>query len=58
MFCEIKEIVDDQAIGARTVVAADLDGDGWIDLASASKDADEVAWYVEFFASCSLLLTC
>ena len=36
-FCEIKEIVDDNAIGARTVVASDLNGDGWIDLASASK---------------------
>ena len=36
-FCEIKEIVDDNAIGARTVIAADLDRDGWIDLASASK---------------------
>ncbi|CAB9528517.1 fg-gap repeat protein (Partial), partial [Seminavis robusta] len=44
-FCEIKEIVDDNAIGARTVVAADLNGDGWIDLASASKDDDTVAWY-------------
>lgn len=37
VFCEIKEVVDDQAIGARTVVASDLNGDGWIDLASASK---------------------
>ena len=44
-FCEIKEVVDDNAIGARTVVAADLNGDGWADLASASKDADTVAWY-------------
>jgi hypothetical protein len=37
VFCEIKEIVDDNAIGARTVVASDLNGDGWVDLASASK---------------------
>lgn len=44
-FCQVKEIVDDNAVGARTVVAADLDGDGWIDLASASKDDDTVAWY-------------
>lgn len=45
IFCEVKEIVDDNAIGARTVVAADLNGDGWLDLASASKDDDSVSWY-------------
>ena len=45
VFCSVKEIVDDNAIGARTVVAADLNGDGWLDLASASKDDDTVAWY-------------
>ena len=44
-FCEIKEVVDDNAIGARTVVAADLNGDGLPDLASASKDDSTVAWY-------------
>ena len=32
-------------LGARTVVAADLNGDGLLDLASASKDDDTVAWY-------------
>ena len=26
-------------------MAADLNADGWIDLASASKDDDTVAWY-------------
>jgi hypothetical protein len=44
-FCEIKRIVDNNAIGVRTVVAADFDGDGDIDLASASKDDNTVAWY-------------
>ena len=44
-FCEIEEVVDDNAVGARTVVASDLNGDGWVDLASASKDDDTVAWY-------------
>ena len=45
VFCEIKDVVDDNAIGARTVIAVDLNGDGWVDLASASKDDDTVAWY-------------
>lgn len=45
IFCEVKEIVDNNAIGARTVVAADLNGDGWLDLASASKDDNSVSWY-------------
>lgn len=44
-FCEIKEVVDDDAVGARTAIAADLNGDGWVDIASASKDDDTVAWY-------------
>lgn len=45
IFCEIKEIVDDNSVGARTVVAVDLNGDGWMDLAAASRDDDTVAWY-------------
>ena len=44
-FCEIKTVVDDDAIGARTAIAVDLNGDGWLDIASASKDDDTVAWY-------------
>ena len=45
VFCEIKQVVDNNATGVRTVVAADLNGDGFPDLASASKDDDTVAWY-------------
>jgi hypothetical protein len=44
-FCEVKHIVDSNAVGARTVVAGDFDGDGDIDLASASKDDNTIAWY-------------
>lgn len=44
-FCEVKRMVDHNAVGARTVVAADFDGDGDVDLASASKDDDTLAWY-------------
>ena len=44
-FCEVKRVVDANAIGVRTVVAADLDGDGDNDLVSASKDDHTVAWY-------------
>ena len=46
VFCDIKHVVDNNATGARTVVAADLDGDGYLDLASASKDDSTVAWYL------------
>ena len=44
--CEIKRVVDDDAVGARSVVAADFDGDGLNDLASASKDDNTVAVYL------------
>lgn len=45
VFCDIKKIVDANAIGVRTPVAADFDGDGTVDLASASKDDNTIAWY-------------
>lgn len=45
IFCEIKQVVDDNVIGVRTVIAADLDGDRWLDLAAASKDDDTLSWY-------------
>lgn len=48
VFCEIKDVVDDNAIGARTVIAADLNGDGWLDLASASKVRTMFSWMTLF----------
>lgn len=45
-FCEIKRVVDSAALGARAVVAADLNGDGLVDLASASKDDNTIAMYL------------
>lgn len=45
LFCEVKNVVDSNAQGARTVVAADIDGDGDVDLASAAKDHNTIAWY-------------
>jgi hypothetical protein len=44
-FCDVKRVVTTDAVGARTVIAADFDGDGDVDLASASKDDNTIAWY-------------
>jgi len=44
-FCEVKNVVDTNAQGIRTVIAVDLDEDGHLDLAAASKDDNTVAWY-------------
>lgn len=55
-FCEIKDVVDDQAIGARTVIAADLNGDGWLDLASASKVRKCSVFFWDDF--CIMIATC
>lgn len=44
-FCEVKRLVDTACRGARTAVAADLDGDGDVDIASASKSDNTFAWY-------------
>ena len=40
-----QQIVSTSANGARSVFAADLDGDGDMDLASASYSDDKIAWY-------------
>ena len=40
-----QRIVTTLAVGARSVFAADLDGDGDMDLASASFADDKIAWY-------------
>lgn len=44
-FCEVKHVVDNQAKGVRTVIAADLNDDGFLDLAAAIKDDNTIAWY-------------
>eukprot|EP00929_Paragymnodinium_shiwhaense_P036218 TRINITY_DN19440_c0_g1_i2.p1 TRINITY_DN19440_c0_g1~~TRINITY_DN19440_c0_g1_i2.p1 ORF type:complete len:1136 (+),score=120.67 TRINITY_DN19440_c0_g1_i2:82-3489(+) len=44
-FCEVKNIVDANSKGVRTVIAADLNEDGHLDLAVASKDDGSITWY-------------
>ncbi|KNC52987.1 uncharacterized protein AMSG_12242 [Thecamonas trahens ATCC 50062] len=40
-----QQVVSTAADGARSVVAADIDGDGDLDLASASVSDNKIAWY-------------
>lgn len=40
-----KHLVDDHSMGARSVDAADIDGDGDIDIASASLNDHAIVWY-------------
>ena len=37
--------ITDAADGARSVYAVDIDGDGDIDVLSASQSDDKIAWY-------------
>jgi hypothetical protein len=41
-------VVNDQVMGARSLVAGDLDGDGDVDLVSASSTDNTVAWYENY----------
>ncbi|MGQ0620136.1 MAG: FG-GAP-like repeat-containing protein [Panacagrimonas sp.] len=38
-------LISNQADGARSVYAGDIDGDGRIDVVSASRDDNKIAWY-------------
>ncbi len=40
-----QSIIANSTLGPRSVYAADLDGDGDIDVLSASQDDDKIAWY-------------
>jgi uncharacterized repeat protein (TIGR01451 family) len=41
----VKRIVDSNADGATSVYASDLDGDGHVDVLSASGNDNKIAWY-------------
>lgn len=40
-----QQVIDSAAFRASSIFAADLDGDGDIDVLSASRDDDKIAWY-------------
>jgi len=40
-----KHLVDNHSMGARSVDAADIDGDGDMDIAAASLNDDAIVWY-------------
>ena len=45
LFSDKQIVVTTKAIGAVSVVVGDLNGDGWLDLASASYHDNKIAWY-------------
>ncbi len=49
----LQRIVSVQARGAYSVVATDVDGDGDIDILSASQDDDKIAWYENESGDCN-----
>ena len=40
-----QQVITTAAVGAKCVYAADLDGDGDLDVLSASSEDDKIAWY-------------
>ena len=51
-----QNVVTTKAWGAQSVVAADINGDGYIDLASASYNT--IAWYQNLDGNNSVLCYC
>ena len=48
LFSSSGQLVTRSALGAQSVFAADLDGDGAVDVLSASANDDKIAWYRNF----------
>ena len=45
LFSDKQMVVTTKANYAMSVVVGDLNGDGWLDLASASEGDNKIAWY-------------
>ncbi|MGC6443702.1 MAG: FG-GAP repeat domain-containing protein, partial [Rubripirellula sp.] len=48
-----QRIISDQTLGSRSVIGADIDQDGDIDVISASYSDDKIAWYENLWANYS-----